>query len=122
MDNSEKKAFLLLKAVILHFHGADNDDNKVLLETASQLDAQSELEWVETFISDDYLTCFERATDYLNDFMPSISPEKRVDYLYKVWLAQEKQSYVSEMVANAMLNMARDWQIIMQFVPLIKNK
>ena len=45
MTSEEKKALLLLKSVIFHYHGLDEDEQKILDETAKQLDAQEELKW-----------------------------------------------------------------------------
>ena len=45
MKPEEKKAFILLKALIFHYHGLDEDEEKILLETADELNAEDELTW-----------------------------------------------------------------------------
>ncbi len=54
MTSEEKKAYLLLKSVIFHYHGLDEDEQEILDETADSLDAQEELAWAANFISEDY--------------------------------------------------------------------
>ena len=66
MTSEEKKAFLLLKSVIFHYHGLDEDEQKILDETAKKYDADDELKWANEFIANDYISAFERAREYLN--------------------------------------------------------
>ena len=66
MTPEEKKAFMLLKSVIFHYHGLDADEVKILEKTADELDAHEELKWANDFISSDYITAFDRAQVYLN--------------------------------------------------------
>ena len=66
MTSEEKKAFLLLKSVIFHYHGLDEDEQKILDETAKKYDAEEELKWANEFIANDYISAFERAREYLN--------------------------------------------------------
>ena len=62
LDNSEeKKAFILLNAIIFHYHGLDENEEAILRKTSADNDADEELEWALQFISKDYLTAYERA-------------------------------------------------------------
>ncbi|MBX2843030.1 MAG: hypothetical protein KTR26_14780 [Flammeovirgaceae bacterium] len=121
MTSEEKKAYLLLKSVIFHYHGLDEDEQKILDETADNLSAHKELEWANEFISEDYYTAFDRARDYLRDIMNGLAKEERLSYLSMVWDANNKKGYISEMEATAMLKLAKDWQIERDLIEMIKR-
>lgn len=44
MTSEEKKAYLLIKSVIFHYHGLDEDEQAILEETATNIQGQAELE------------------------------------------------------------------------------
>jgi hypothetical protein len=92
MTSSEKKALLLLKSVIFMYHGLDESEQAILVETAAELDAQEELNWV-----------------------------KRLEYLKKVWADNMKKGYISEMEAMGMLKLAKDWEIERDLIQAIKK-
>ena len=106
MDTEEKKAFLLLKSIIFQYHGLDESEQQILEETAIELDAQHELQWAKDFISEDYLTAFDRARSYLTSL--ELGREKSVQYLAQVWKANNEKGHITEMEAIAMLRFARD--------------
>ena len=119
MTSDEKRALLLLKSVIFHYHGLDEDEQKLLDETAKQLDAQEELKWANEFISKDYLSAFERAREYLNNTIAKYDKEKRLKYLDMVWKANNKKGYITEMEATAMLKLAKDWQVENELIEMV---
>ncbi len=121
MAPEEKKAYLLLKSVIFHYHGLDEDEKEILDETAAKLDAKDELEWALNFIEEEYMNAFERARDYLRGVMMALEKENRIDHLHNVWMANSKKGYVSEMEAMAMLKLAKDWEIQPDFIKRIKK-
>jgi nucleoside phosphorylase len=121
MTSDEKRALLLLKSVIFHYHGLDEDEQKLLDETAKQLDAQDELRWANEFISKDYLSAFERAREYLNGTIATYDKEKRLKYLDMVWKANNKKGYITEMEATAMLKLAKDWQVENELIEMVKK-
>ena len=55
---TEKKAFLLLKTLIFHYHGLDDDEAEILKNTAKSLNAHKELKWANHFIAKDYSSAF----------------------------------------------------------------
>ena len=61
MTIQDKRALMLLKSLIFHYHGLDDDENKILTESAKAYDAIEELDWANAFIAEDYLSAFERA-------------------------------------------------------------
>ena len=121
MTSEEKKAFLLLKTVIFHYHGLDEDEQKILDETATELNAHQELVWANEFIAEDYYNAFERARGFLNEIMGKLPKDRRLNYLTMVWDANNKKGYISEMEAMAMLKLAQDWQVENELIEMIKR-
>jgi uncharacterized tellurite resistance protein B-like protein len=111
LSSAEKKAYLLLLSVIFHYHGLDKEEEELLIEKAKNIKAESELEWVNEFISKDYLRAFENARDYLKIEFPKLPKEKRVQYIEEVWQANLSKGFITEMEARAMIKLARDWGI-----------
>ncbi|GAB4332634.1 MAG: hypothetical protein OHK0038_08410 [Flammeovirgaceae bacterium] len=121
MTSDEKKAFLLLKSVIFHYHGLDEDEQEVLDETARQMDAFAELQWASEFIAEDYYNAFERARNFLKEVMNNLDKNKRLSFLTMVWEANNKKGYISEMEATAMLKLAKDWGVESDLIAMIKK-
>lgn len=122
MTSEEKKAYLLLKSVIFHYHGLDEDEKKNLQETADELDGHEELKWANDFIAEDYFNSFERAREYLNDIIGDYPKEKRVEHIGMVWQANNLKGYVTELEATAMLKLARDWKVEPELIELVKRQ
>ncbi len=121
MSSEEKKAFLLLKSVIFHYHGLDEDEQKILDNTASDLEAEDELEWANSFIAEDYYTAFDRARIYLNDVFKKSDRKKLLSYLDMVWKANNQKGYITEMEATAMLKLAKDWEIENELISMVRG-
>jgi hypothetical protein len=121
MTSEEKKAYLLLKSVIFHYHGLDDDERENLNATADELDGHEELEWANEFIAKDYFNSFERAREYLNDVVGDYPKEKRVMYIDMVWQANNLKGYVTELEATAMLKLAKDWNVEAELIEFIKK-
>jgi len=121
MTSEEKKAFILLKCIIFSYHGIDEDEQEILNESAEKLDAQAELAWANAFVEEDYYNAFERGQSYLLPIMTAMDKDKRLDYLSKVWEANNQKGYISEMEATAMIRLAQDWQIENELIEMIKG-
>ncbi len=121
MTKEEKKALLLLKSIIFMYHGLDESEQEILVRTAEDLDARSELEWVNNFIAEDYYDAFEKSRDFLRESMLLLAPEQRLGYLRTVWLDNMQKGYISEMEAMAMLKLAKDWGIERELINSIKK-
>ena len=121
MTPEEKKVYILLKAVIFHYHGLDQEEKNDLEETAASLNATEEYKWAIEFISQDYITAFDRARGYLNDSIGDYSKEKRVELINMVWSANNLKGYVTEMEVTAMLKLAKDWNVQQELVDLVLN-
>lgn len=121
MTGEEKKAFLLLNSIIFHYHGLDEDEQELLDETADSLQAQEELQWASDFIAQDYSTAFDRARDYLKQVMDSLEREKRLEYMRRVWDANNQKGYISEMEAMGMLQVAKDWGIEAELMKMVRS-
>lgn len=111
MNSQEKKAYMLLKSVIFHYHGLDQEERDNLQQTAKDFSAEKELEWANKFIAQDYITSFERAREYLNDIVSDLSKTKRVEYIQMVWDSNNLKGFVTEMETTAMLKLAKDWRV-----------
>lgn len=121
MTSEEKKAYLLLKSIIFHYHGLDETERKNLRHTAEEIDAVEELQWVNKFISEDYFNSFDRARTYLNDIIGDYPAEKRIFYIDMVWKANRDKGYITELEATAMLKLAKDWSVEDQLMEFAKK-
>jgi len=122
MTPEEKKAYLLLKSVIFHYHGLDDDEKQNLQETADELQGHEELEWANSFIAEDYFNSFERAREYLNEVVGDYRKEKRIGLIEMVWQANNLKGFVTELEATAMLKLARDWKVESELIELVRGK
>jgi hypothetical protein len=121
MSIEEKRAFLLLKSMIFHYHGLDEEESQILEQTAYELEAGDELEWANEFISKDYGTAFERARSYLKDTMGQREKKPRLSYLDQVWKDNYQKGYITEMEATAMLEVAKDWGVESELISIIRS-
>lgn len=110
---------MLLKAVIFHYHGLDEPEKRDLEEASRRLDARDELGWALEFIAKDYVTAFERARSFLNDFISDYERAKRVELINMVWESNNIKGYVTEMEATAMLRLAKDWKVEAELIDLV---
>lgn len=115
----EKKVYMLLKSVIFHYHGLDEAEKGQLEKTSAELNASAEYQWALDFISQDYITAFDRARDYLNLIIGDYPKKKRVQLITMVWEANNEKGYVTEMEATAMLKLARDWNVKDELIGLV---
>lgn len=115
----EKRVYMLLKSVIFHYHGLDEEEKQDLDKTAHELDALEEYKWAQEFIAQDYLTSFERARDFLNDIIADYPKDKRIELINMVWQANNLKGYVTEMEATAMLKLAKDWNVQKELIELV---
>ena len=117
--NEEKRVYMLLKAVIFHYHGLDAEEKNDLEKTADELNAHEEYQWAQEFIAEDYLTSFERARDFLNDIIADYPKDKRIELINMVWQANNLKGYITEMEATAMLKLAKDWNVQAELIELV---
>ena len=110
---------MLLKAVIYHYHGLDDDEKKDLENSAREMEAEVEYQWALDFISTDYITAFDRARVYLNDLIGDYPKEKRIELINMVWQSNNLKGYVTEMEATAMLKLAKDWNVQQELINLV---
>ncbi|WP_109832997.1 hypothetical protein [Reichenbachiella versicolor] len=122
MKQEEKKAFILLKSLIFHYHGLDEDEEKILNASADALDAHKELEWANAFIAEDFISAFERCRQYLKKEIGSLPKETKTKYLFEVWEDNQKKGYLTEMEANAMLNLAKDWDLHEELMTKVREE
>ena len=121
MTQQEKRVYMLLKAVIFHYHGLDEPERKDLDEASRRLDARAEMGWALEFIAKDYVTAFDRARAFLNDIIGDYDRPKRVELINMVWDSNNIKGYVTEMEATAMLRLARDWKVEPELIELVSK-
>lgn len=121
MSSEEKKSFLLLKSMIFHYHGLDEDEVQILERTAKELDAEGELKWANDFIAEDYGTAFNRARNYLKESMGSLEKNQCLTYLDQVWKDNYQKGYITEMEATAMLEVAKDLGIESELISMVRS-
>jgi hypothetical protein len=119
MSSEEKKIFLLLQSIIFQYHGLDDAEQQLLQQSAEELQGREELNWAQEFIAEDYLTAFDRARAFLQGV--ELEAEKKLDYLYQVWLSNNAKGYITEMEATAMLRLARDWKLEGELVQRVRG-
>ncbi|GJM27396.1 MAG: hypothetical protein DHS20C17_00310 [Cyclobacteriaceae bacterium] len=121
MSSEEKKSFLLLKSMIFHYHGLDEDEVQILERTAKELNADAELKWANDFIAEDYGTAFNRARNYLKDSLGQLEKSMRLSYLDQVWKDNYQKGYITEMEATAMLEVAKDLGIESELISMVRG-
>ena len=121
MDALTKKAILLLKSLIFHYHGLDDEERAMLEGTAKKLKAEEEMEWANQFIAEDYLSAFERAREFLSKIFIRMSEEERIKHLMEVWEENYKKGYVTEMETTAILTLSKDWHVEKDFLEKVKD-
>lgn len=119
MSEEEKKVYMLVKAVIFHYHGLDEIEKQDLENTSQRLDAAVALEWALDFISKDYLSAFDRARTYLNEIIGDYPKDKRIELINMVWEANNLKGFITEMEATAMLKLAKDWGVERELTSLV---
>ena len=121
MTQDLKKSLVLLKALIFHYHGLDLDEKKILEDYVKKLDAQEEYEWAIGFISQDYMSAFERSKEFLSKEIKPLGDDQKLNYLMETWEDNHRKGYVTEMETTAMLNLAKDWAIEKNFLMAINH-
>lgn len=118
--SEEKKSLMLLKSIIFHYHGLDEDEEKILHRSAEELNARQELQWAFNFIAQDYISAFDRARDYMINAMSSLNKSKRLQFMDLTWRANSEKGYITEMEAIAMLKIAKDWEVDQELIALVQ--
>lgn len=121
MDEELKKAVMLLKSLIFHYHGLDDEEAILLEKAAHRYDAHHALNWANEFIAQDYLSAFERSEGFLLKVFSRFTKEQQLEHLVEVWEENHQKGYVTEMETTAMLKLAKDWRIELSFLQHINH-
>ncbi|HEX8546003.1 MAG TPA: hypothetical protein VF691_03515 [Cytophagaceae bacterium] len=121
MTSEQKKAFLLLKLVIFNYHGLNDDEKKILSETAAKIEGEAELEWAYGFVGDDFFASLDKAREYFSETIATYDTETKLSYLNMVWDSTKSKGYISEMEATGILKMAKDWGVQKELIVLIRK-
>jgi len=119
MSEEEKKVYMLVKAVIFHYHGLDEIEKLDLENTSERLNAAPALQWALDFISKDYISAFDRARIYLNEIIGDYHKDKRTELISMVWESNNLKGFITEMEATAMLKLAKDWGVEKELTDLV---
>ena len=121
MSEEEKKAVMLLKSLIFHYHGLDEEEKELLQNSAVRHSAENELAWANEFIAQDYLSAFERSREFLRKVFTRLDEKDRLQHLMEIWEENYEKGYVTEMETTAMLNLARDWAVDLEFMKTVRS-
>ena len=119
--SEDLKCYMLLIAIIFHYHGLDEEEEVILNRKASENGAFEELNWAYEFIAEDYITAFDRARDHLMEMTDKLDKAKRLKYINDTWIANGEKGYITEMEATAMLKLARDWGVDKELVQMVQK-
>jgi len=122
MTSEQKKVLLLIKAVIFNYHGLDEEEKKILEQTAKEIDGYEELKWVNDFIAQDYFSSFERSRGFFNSVVQNLDNQTKLSFLVQAWDANLAKGYVSEIEATSLLKLAKDWNIQSDFISFVRSR
>jgi uncharacterized tellurite resistance protein B-like protein len=122
LTSEHKKMLLLLKAMVFYHHGLDEEESRILRETAEGLGALVELQWVTDFVSIDVHTAFERARAHLNQLTAPWDNESKLNCLEWVWEATNRKGCITEMEATTILKVAKDWKMQRELMGMVRKK
>lgn len=121
MASEDLKCYMLLIAIIFHYHGLDEDEEVILNRKAADMGAFEELNWAYEFIAEDYITAFDRARTYLKGCLDKLEKSKRLTYINDAWNANGEKGYITEMEATAMLKLAKDWEVDRELIEMVQQ-
>jgi hypothetical protein len=121
MNTEQKRSLLLLKLVIFNYHGLDEEEKKILADTAAKLDAQEELKWAYDFSEQDDITSFERAREFFKTTIATYEKDFKFEFIRSVWEDTSSKGYVSEIEAMSMLKLAKDWGVQKDLLALVRK-
>ncbi len=121
MNTEQKKSLLLLKLVIFNYHGLDEEEKRILADTAEKLEALEELKWAYDFCEQDSLTSFERAREFFKTTIAQYDKDFKLEYIRLVWADTSSKGYVSEIEAMSMLKLAKDWGVQKDLLALVRK-
>ena len=122
MTSEQKKVLLLIKAVIFNYHGLDEEEKKILEQTAKEIDGYEELKWVNDFIALDHFSSFERSRGFFNSVVQNLDNQTKLSFLVQAWDANLAKGYVSEIEATSLLKLAKDWNIQSDFISFVRSR
>jgi hypothetical protein len=121
MNTEQKRALLLLKLVIFNYHGLDEEEKKILADTAERIGGVEELAWAYEFANQDPVTSFERAREYFKNSIAMYEKEVKLEFIKSVWEDTQSKGYVSEIEAMSMLKLAKDWAIQKDLLAMVRK-
>ncbi len=121
MDVLTKKAIMLLKSLIFHYHGLDDEERHILEKSAEKLDSVEEMNWANSFIAKDYISAFERSREFLIKIFAQMPSKDRIAHLEEIWEENYQKGYATEMETTAILTLSKDWSVEKEFLDKVKD-
>ena len=118
---NQKKAFFLLLCSIFYYHDIEESERSLLLNYCNEFDGKSELDWASDFVKSDILTALKRSRTIVSDILEVESSKDKVEVLSKVWEATKTKGYITQIEANLLLGVSRDWNVESQLIDIVKS-
>lgn len=118
--SNQKKAFFVLLCSIFYYHDMEDSKQRILADFSLSLSGQKELDWASQFVKQDILSSFTRSRTEVRNLLAA-DDKGRIEVLGEVWEATKKKGYITEMEANLMLGLARDWNMESDLINLVRS-
>jgi hypothetical protein len=99
----------------------DPQEKAILESYVKKFEAQEEYHWALEFISEDYLSAFDRSREFLGKIFNDWEEDERLSQLMETWDDNHAKGYITEMEMTAMINLAKDWRIERPFMEEIQK-
>ena len=111
MEIFEKKALLLIKAILCYHHGIQEEDHIQLSQQAEDINGQKEFKWAIDFIEKDTLSANKRGKKMLKKLGADISSANRLKYIADSWKEGMKKGYLTNIEVDWLLEVASLWKL-----------
>ena len=112
MDETQRRAYFLLKLVIFFYPQPDAEERVQLGDKAHSWKAEQDLAWALQFVEQNTATAFERTQVWLDAMFAALEPAAREAYFTTIWMGDERQPHVTEMQGLALMRLAGGWGIL----------
>lgn len=121
-SSNHKKAFFLLLCSIFYYHEMEEREKNILLYFSDKLDGKEELEWACDFVKRDVLSTFKRSRAEATTLLANDTNSSKLDILNSIWLTTKDKGYITEIEADLLLGLAREWCVESELIRLVKEE
>lgn len=122
MTSNQKKAFILLQAVVFYFHDLDANELAMLYSNSKELGDNDAVEWALKFMGTDRAATFDKSREFIRLELKSINKDEKLDLLNTTWEQSNLKGFITEMEAIALLKFSKDLGIEQEFIETIRCK